>query len=44
VAGPRDQVSFETPAGVIGAALEGETVTLRMSDPKDFDAMWKFSF
>ena len=37
IAGPRDKVSFETPAGVIGAALEGETVTLRMSEPKDFE-------
>ena len=37
VAGQRDKVSFETPAGVIGAALEGEAVTLRMSDPQDFD-------
>ena len=36
VAGPREKVSFETPAGVIGAALNGETVTLRMSDPQDF--------
>ena len=24
-AGPREKVSFETPAGVIAAALEGET-------------------
>ena len=37
MAGPREQVSFETPAGVIGAKLNGETVTLRMSDPKDFE-------
>jgi diaminopimelate epimerase len=35
VAGPRNQVTFETPAGVIGAALEGELVRLRMSDPTD---------
>ena len=35
VAGPLPKLSFETPAGVIAAALEGETVTLRMSDPKD---------
>src|SRR3954469_20872977 len=35
VAGPRDQVSFETPAGVIGAKLHGELVTLSMSDPRD---------
>lgn len=35
VAGPLAQLSFETPAGVIAAALEGEGVTLQMSDPKD---------
>jgi len=35
VAGPLSELSFETPAGVIAAALKGETVTLRMSDPKD---------
>src|SRR5712691_173013 len=36
VAGARDQVSFQTPAGVIGAELHGDSVTLHMSDPKDF--------
>src|SRR5205809_4796497 len=35
VAGPLQKLSFETPAGVIGAALEGELVSLQMSDPKD---------
>ena len=35
VAGPREKLSFETPAGVIGAALQGELVRLEMSDPKD---------
>lgn len=35
VAGVRERVSFETPAGVIAAALEGERVTLQMSEPKD---------
>ena len=35
VAGPLEKLSFETPAGVIVAALEGERVTLKMSDPKD---------
>jgi diaminopimelate epimerase len=35
VAGPREQLSFETPAGVIGAKLEGELVRLEMSEPKD---------
>src|SRR3982074_529816 len=34
VTGPREKLSFETPAGVIGAALEGDTVTLQMSEPK----------
>ncbi|MDQ6625917.1 MAG: diaminopimelate epimerase [Verrucomicrobiota bacterium] len=35
VAGAREKLSFETPAGVIAAALQGEIVTLEMSDPKD---------
>jgi len=35
IAGPMQKLSFETPAGVIGAALEGELVSLQMSDPKD---------
>lgn len=35
VAGAQDQISFQTPAGVIGAELHGESVTLHMSDPKD---------
>jgi diaminopimelate epimerase len=35
VAGPREKLSFETPAGVIGAALQGELVRLEMSEPKD---------
>src|SRR6266576_1987280 len=35
VAGPKDKVSFETPAGVIGAELQGELVRLEMSEPKD---------
>jgi len=34
-AGPREAISFETPAGVIGAKLIGDLVTLQMSDPKD---------
>jgi diaminopimelate epimerase len=33
VAGAREKVSFETPAGVIGARLHGDLVTLSMSDP-----------
>ena len=35
VAGAAGQISFETPAGVIGAELHGESVTLQMSEPQD---------
>src|SRR3954452_24376359 len=35
VAGPIEKLSFETPAGVIGAELQGELVRLQMSEPKD---------
>jgi len=35
VAGPMEKLSFETPAGVIGAELQGELVRLAMSEPKD---------
>ncbi len=35
IAGPFEKLSFETPAGVIGAAIDGELVCLRMSDPTD---------
>jgi diaminopimelate epimerase len=35
VAGPKAALSFETPAGVIGARLQGELVRLEMSEPKD---------
>ena len=34
-AGPLQTLSFETPAGVIGAQLVGELVTLQMSEPRD---------
>ena len=34
-AGPLEKLSFETPAGVIGAQLTGELVTLQMSEPND---------
>jgi diaminopimelate epimerase len=34
-AGPLRELSFETPAGVIGARLEGKLVRLQMSAPKD---------
>ena len=34
-AGPLQSLSFETPAGVIGAQLVGELVTLQMSEPQD---------
>ena len=43
VAGPLPKVSFETPAGVIAADLKGETVTLRMSDPKDLQINFRVS-
>jgi diaminopimelate epimerase len=36
-AGPLERVSFETPAGVIAAALQGENVTLQMSEPRDLE-------
>ncbi|MDQ2824584.1 MAG: diaminopimelate epimerase [Verrucomicrobiota bacterium] len=35
VAAAGEKLSFETPAGVIGAKLDGELVTLQMSDPTD---------
>jgi diaminopimelate epimerase len=35
VAGPVESLSFETPAGVIGADLQDELVCLQMSEPKD---------
>jgi diaminopimelate epimerase len=35
VAGPAEKLSFETPAGVIGATLQGELVCLNMSEPRD---------
>ncbi len=34
-AGPLEKVSFETPAGVIGAELQGDLVRLEMSQPSD---------
>ena len=34
-AGPRQKITFETPAGVIGAELRDELVTLQMSQPND---------
>ena len=35
IAGAPENVRFETPAGIIGAHLHGELVTLEMSEPKD---------
>lgn len=35
VAGAREEISFETPAGVIGAKLGGDLVSLQMSEPND---------
>ncbi len=34
-AGPLEKFSFETPAGMIGAELIGDLVTLQMSEPAD---------
>ena len=34
-AGAKKKISFETPAGVIGAEVDGEMVCLQMSEPKD---------
>ncbi len=34
-AGPRQKITFETPAGLIGAELRGDLVTLQMSQPND---------
>jgi diaminopimelate epimerase len=36
-AGPRAKLTFETPAGVIAAQLEGELVRLTMSEPRDLE-------
>src|SRR6266513_4763594 len=35
VAGPKEELSFETAAGVIGATLQGELVRLEMNEPRD---------
>jgi len=35
VAGAPEKISFETPAGVISAALAGDLVTLQMTEPTD---------
>lgn len=35
IAGPIEKLSFETPAGVIGAKIQGDLVCLEMSEPKD---------
>ena len=35
VAGAKEEISFETPAGVISAELKGDLVTLRMTEPTD---------
>jgi diaminopimelate epimerase len=35
VAASGEKISFQTPAGLIRAELDGETVTLQMSEPKD---------
>src|SRR5947208_13410466 len=33
--GASEKISFETPAGVIGAELQGDVVRLTMSEPRD---------
>jgi diaminopimelate epimerase len=35
IAGPLKKLSFETPAGVIGASIEGELVCLQMGEPRN---------
>jgi diaminopimelate epimerase len=35
VAGAGDKISFETPAGIISAELNGDLVTLQMTEPTD---------
>jgi diaminopimelate epimerase len=35
VTGAPEKISFETPAGIIGAELKGDLVRLEMSDPTD---------
>src|SRR6266478_4364934 len=35
VGGQKEEISFETPAGVISAELKGDLVTLRMTEPTD---------
>jgi len=35
IAGAREKISFQTPAGIIGSRLHGDLVTLNMSDPTD---------
>ena len=35
VAGSKEKISFETPAGVISAKLAGDLVTLQMTEPTD---------
>jgi diaminopimelate epimerase len=35
IAAAKEEISFETPAGVISAELKGDLVTLRMTEPTD---------
>jgi diaminopimelate epimerase len=35
IAGAQDKISFQTPAGVISAELNGDLVTLQMTEPTD---------
>ncbi len=43
LAGPLTKLTFETPAGVIAAALQDEAVTLQMSEPKDLQLNLRLS-
>jgi diaminopimelate epimerase len=41
VTGTSGPITFETPAGIIGAKLDGERVTLQMSDPTELQLNMK---
>ena len=43
IAGAKEKISFETPAGVISAELNGDLVTLRMSEPTDLRLQLKLA-
>jgi diaminopimelate epimerase len=43
-AGAKDEISFETPAGVISSRVTGDLVTLQMTEPVDLRLNIKLSF